>query len=106
MLGELTDVQIKAVLTLMDNKDVRITEPVTWNLDGRAHPGPPVTVFDASVDNNRVIIISRDTSRVKISYHAMNPDWATIDWSEANGMTNMTALRALNHAAVMSYTNQ
>lgn len=100
MLTELFAVQITAVLNFMDNKSIKLTEPCTWNLDGRAHPGPPVTVFDVSVGAETVIILDRDTAQVKITWHPANPDMPRIDFGKGANMTHMTVLRALNHAVV------
>lgn len=100
MLTELFAVQITAVLNFLDKKAIKLTEPQTWNLDGKAHPGPPVTVFDASVGTETVIILDRDTAQVKITWHPANPDSPKIDFGKNTNMTHMTVLRALNHAVV------
>lgn len=105
MLTELFALQIALIMKFMDDKDLKLTEPHTWNLDNKAHPGPPVTVFDASVDTETVIIVDRDTARCKITWHPATPDTPKIEWDGAGGMTNMTVLRALNHALAEQITN-
>lgn len=100
MLTEFFTVQLVAILNFMDVKGIKLTEPYTWNLDGRAHPGPPVTVFDASVGNETVIVVDRDTSQVRITWHPSMPDSPRIDFGKNGNMTSMTVLRALNNAVV------
>jgi hypothetical protein len=98
MLTELFELQIAQTLQFMDRKKIVITEPVTWNLDGKAHPGPPVTVFDVSVGNETIIILDRDTVRCRIKWHPANENSPDIEWDGNGGMTHMTIFRALMHA--------
>lgn len=104
MLSELFHVQLNAILKYMDDKGIKLTNPYVWNVDGKAHPGPPVTVFDASVGNETVIIIDRDTARVKITWHPANPDSPNVNMDKQFNLTHMTVLRALNHALVEEIT--